>query len=173
MQLLPQEHSFHEPLGLLSDCHRRVEKFLQVLLKVGLEAPTDQLTPLYRQGLETALDYFRDAAPKHTEDEEQSLFPRITHDSRAQKIIDRLEADHESVTPLHEKVEKLGRSWLLSGTIQAAEREAFTEAVRKLETLYRDHIREEDEVLFPLAATILAAEEVEAIGQEMKARRHP
>ena len=28
------EHSFDEPLGLLSDCHRRIEKFLDVMIRV-------------------------------------------------------------------------------------------------------------------------------------------
>lgn len=172
MQLLPKEHSFNEPLGLLSDCHRRVEKFLNVLLKVGQEAPEDQLTPLYIQGLETALDYFRDAAPKHTEDEEHSLFPRITHDSRAREIIDRLESDHDAVEPLHAKVEEFGRDWLRAGVISPKNRQAFTRTVEELIAHYRNHIREEDEVLFPLAAKLLDPEEVKAIGREMETRRH-
>jgi hypothetical protein len=34
-------HGFHEPLGLLGDCHRRIEHFLRVLVAVerrGLSA---------------------------------------------------------------------------------------------------------------------------------------
>jgi hypothetical protein len=28
------DHDFHEPLGLLSDCHRRIEHFLRVFIAV-------------------------------------------------------------------------------------------------------------------------------------------
>ena len=31
------DHSFAEPLGLLSDCHRRIEHFLLVLLAIDRE----------------------------------------------------------------------------------------------------------------------------------------
>jgi hypothetical protein len=29
------DHGFDEPLGLLSDCHRRIEDFLQVLITLA------------------------------------------------------------------------------------------------------------------------------------------
>jgi hypothetical protein len=30
----PTEHGFDEPLGLLSDCHRRIERFLGAMLTI-------------------------------------------------------------------------------------------------------------------------------------------
>ncbi len=71
------ESGFRDPIGLLTDCHRRVERFLSVLVQVGAQTQGGSLTSEQRTALETALRYFRDAAPKHTADEEESLFPRL------------------------------------------------------------------------------------------------
>ena len=76
VQIGAKAHPFTNPTGLLSDCHRRIEMFLGTLESVARVidlAPTDDV----RQALESALRYFHQAAPKHTADEEQSLFPRL------------------------------------------------------------------------------------------------
>src|SRR5579871_539064 len=89
------DHSFDEPLGLLSDCHRRIEHFLRVL--ETLAARDDRaLTVAERTDLRTALAYFATAAPRHTADEEQSLFPRLRASAdagarSAVEIVERLE----------------------------------------------------------------------------------
>src|SRR3954466_3949201 len=71
------ESNFTDPIGLLTDCHRRIERFLSVLVQVAAQAKGGPLTEEQRHGLDTALRYFRDAAPKHTADEESTLFPRL------------------------------------------------------------------------------------------------
>ena len=38
------EHSFEQPLGLLSDCHRRIELFLGVLTRIAEDARGGALT---------------------------------------------------------------------------------------------------------------------------------
>ena len=171
MQILPQEHGFDQPLGLLSDCHRRVERFLKILEIVGQEAPENWLPTHYDEGLHNALNYFRDAAPKHTRDEEDSLFPRITQDQKASEIIERLEDDHALSDPYHQEIEELGRRWLSQGHLSVNQRRRFTECVAELTVLYQEHIRIEDEELFPLAATILDEQSIKEIGEEMAARR--
>src|SRR5438874_6863326 len=99
VQIGGRSHDFTEPLGLLSDCHRRIEMFirsLSAIAKLGGE-------PLNEEGwqaLENALRYFREAAPKHTADEEQSLFPRLkalgTDESKTVfSTMDELENDHQ------------------------------------------------------------------------------
>ena len=77
VQIGSKAHNFGDPTGLLSDCHRRIEMFMQVLERVAQtidSSPEEEV----RQSLETALRYFREAAPKHTADEEESLFPRLS-----------------------------------------------------------------------------------------------
>ena len=70
-----RESDFTGPLGMLSDCHRRIEMFLNVLVQgCRTRAGGGVLNEEHRGPLETALRYFREAAPKHTADEEESLF---------------------------------------------------------------------------------------------------
>src|SRR5512135_2073676 len=99
-----------DPLALLSDCHRRVEMFLGVL-KAASALNGRELNEDERPSLDNALRYFREAAPKHTADEEQSLFPRMrqTGSAEAQNALaelERLEADHRWADPLHARVEQ-------------------------------------------------------------------
>ena len=68
------ESDFRNPLGLLSDCHRRIERFLDGLIAISEEAQGNKLDDVQRQQFEVGLRYFREAAPKHTLDEEESLF---------------------------------------------------------------------------------------------------
>lgn len=79
VQIGAHAHSFSDPTGLLSDCHRRIKMFLGSLQHVA-EVIDRPLTDDARAALESALRYFRESAPKHTADEEESLFPRlVTH----------------------------------------------------------------------------------------------
>jgi Hemerythrin HHE cation binding domain len=68
---------FSNPIDLLIDCHRRIERFLTVLVKVAEQAKGGLMTKEQSRECEQALDYFRNAAPRHTADEEESLFPRL------------------------------------------------------------------------------------------------
>lgn len=73
VQIGAQAHNFSDPTGLLSDCHRRIEMFLGTL--EGVASLIDRpLTEETRVALESALHYFREAAPKHTADEGDPCF---------------------------------------------------------------------------------------------------
>src|ERR1044072_5942127 len=76
VQIGQRAESFSNPLGLLTDCHRRIEMFLRALTTVAGKSD-GALDAEQRDALEKSLTYFRDAAPKHPADEEESLFPRM------------------------------------------------------------------------------------------------
>ena len=82
------DSDFSDPIGMLEDCHRRIEGFLDVLLTLAGQTQGNAFTDEHRAAVETSLRYFRDAAPKHTADEEESLFPRMRasqhHDAEEQ-----------------------------------------------------------------------------------------
>ena len=67
---------FSKPMVLLSDCHRRIEMFLGVLNGIA-QLENRPLTKDEQGSLEKALRYFHEAAPNHTADEEQFLFPGL------------------------------------------------------------------------------------------------
>ena len=62
----PPDHGLTEPLGLLGDCHRRIEYFLDVLISVTDRTAGGPLTPAQRAELTGALAYFATASPTHT-----------------------------------------------------------------------------------------------------------
>ncbi len=169
-------NGFDNPLGLLSDCHRRIERFLGNLQQVADQAEGGALTDDQRHTLEISLRYFRKAVPRHTQDEEASLFPRmrrIVNDEikSALNQIQALEADHQRAAELHAVVDKIGSRWLEKGGISAEEVVRMKVALGELEGLYSNHIALEDHEVFPLAGRELPADQIEAIGREMAKRR--
>lgn len=170
------DHGFDQPLALMRDCHRRVEKFLGVLLRVASTANGGDLNDEYRHALETGLRYFRNAAPWHTRDEEDSLFPRMREidDDRvraAVKTVDALEHDHREAKKAHDRVEFLGTQWLSRGALSASDIHELRATLQQLGEVYARHIAIEDNQIFPLALQHLADTSLMAIGREMAERR--
>ena len=169
-----QESDFSDPLGLLSDCHRRIEHFLAVLVRVSETAKGRVLEPVEKTALENALAYFRNSAPKHTADEEDSLFPRLRAAAEAIAslgCVAGLEQDHQLVTRDHHIVDSLGRVWMERGELTTAEHREMTQALKRLSDTYSRHIAVEDQELFPLAARILQSDDISEMGLEMARRR--
>jgi len=171
-----RESGFRDPIGLLTDCHRRVEKFLSVLVQVIAQAKGGPPSAEQRTALDTALRYFREAAPKHTADEEESLFPRLRTVGGPElcAVLDRvtaLEQDHVEAEKRHAGVDRLGQAWLTDEMLPPAEAARFSELVSELTDLYRVHIAMEEREVFPAAAAALGHAEREAVGIEMAARR--
>src|SRR5215472_2626229 len=112
VQIGATNNSFSEPTGLLSDCHRRIEMFLRLLVQISamVDAP---LSADSRSALEASFRYFREAAPKHTADEEESLFPRLRRMRHPEleaaiQILEPLEQEHRRADGLHADVDRLG-----------------------------------------------------------------
>ena len=169
-----KESDFGDPLGLLSDCHRRIERFLAVLIKISQKRNGGTIPDDERASLETALTYFRNSAPKHTADEEDSLFPRMRSSEEAAAALEclaRLEGDHITAGQDHQIVDSLGQLWLKQGTLSPDQSRELSETLERLAALYARHIAIEDQELFPLAGRILDAAELSKVGQEMAQRR--
>ena len=167
---------FTQPVELMMDCHRRIEKFLQILLRVVDETQGHALDRQHREALETALNYFRSASPRHNEDEEDSLFPRMRRSSdpevrAAMAKLDALEADHRVAERHHARVDELGKRWLAADALDSEATAEMKRLLTELGETYREHIRVEDEEVFPLASRVLSAEELGQVGQEMQKRR--
>lgn len=172
------DHTVDQPLGLLSDCHRRIEHFLDVLTAIDRHVGGGVLTPGQREELRTALTYFATAAPKHTADEEQSLFPRLRatgdpHAAQTLEVLHRLERDHDDAARHHAAVDVLGLRWLATGGLHPVEVGALRAHLAALRTIYKEHIGIEDRELFPAAARLLSSDQLIEVGLEMAARRKP
>ena len=170
------EHGFDEPLGLLSDCHRRIERFLAILETVVARAAGRPLDHEQRRAVEAALEYFRAAAPRHTADEEESLFPLLrASDSpgaaAAIAIVQTLEDEHAVANAAHAEVESWYRRWIELGSLSAPQTQALSRVLQSLREMYRRHIEVEDHEIFPLAGQVLSGEQLARLGEQMARRR--
>lgn len=149
--------------------------FLGTLEKVAAEIE-HPLADEARRALESALHYFREAAPKHTADEEDSVFPRLRQSGNAEvttalTTLETLEQDHRCANSLHAQVDTLGKRCLEDGRLSLTEAHQFREAVAELASIYKQHIRVEDDLVFPLATRILSQTDKAIIADEMAHRR--
>jgi hemerythrin-like domain-containing protein len=168
--------NFTQPLEMMKDCHRRIEHFLEVLQKVVERFGEGNLPEEGRRALEASLNYFAQAAPRHTADEEVSLFPRLrqSDSSEARAVLAevvRLEHDHRTCEEEHATVDRLARQWIVSGRIDMAQREVLRSSLAKLAAIYSSHIDVEEHRVFEVASRALLVDEIRQIGEEMKQRR--
>lgn len=170
------DSDFNDPIGLLEDCHRRIEKFLDVLLTLAGQAKGNPLTNEQRAAVETSLQYFREAAPKHTADEEESLFPRMRasqlHEAREiRSDLDHLHTDHVLAQQNHQASDELFRRWLANGFLSGPDSINLISLLHSLRDTYARHIKEEETQIFPNAARLLTSFDLKAVGLEMAKRR--
>jgi len=166
------DSGFDDPIGMLKDCHRRIESFLGILCVVVKRAQGRGLSDEERDAIKAALQYFRTGGQRHTADEEESLFPRLRK-SNAQSFeeIDRLEDDHHEASDLHGTVEQHYSTWIESGLLGLEATQQLLAQTARLNQLYSDHIQVEETIVFARAVQVLDTHAIAAIGTEFRFRR--
>ena len=172
VQIGQSEPGFDDPVGLMAACHRRIERFLAVLVDLTIRRGGNGLNRQEKAAMETALRYFRHAAPHHTADEEDGLFLALEKDRADDDgMISELERDHRRIEGLHKTIDGLGVLWLTAGNLAESKVIRLQAVVGELSALYQDHIRVEEQHIFPRARTSLSREALEVIGRGMAVRR--
>lgn len=166
----PPDSGFDNPLGMLVDCHRRIERFLHILSTVSERMHGGALSGEEASAVLAALNYFRTGGLRHNADEEESLFPRLRACGESADL-DSLESDHQIAGDLHQEIDALYRKWIAAGSLDVAEHLRLSALTARLLRIYGDHIRLEESVVFPLAARTLPLQELEAMGKEFERRR--
>lgn len=172
----PAQPSFDRPLALMSDCHRRIESFLAVFGRVLDRYASRDLDNEGTSALRTTQRYFREAAPRHTEDKEDSLFPRLRELGRDDlrellEAADRLERQHDEAQHLHASLDARVDRWLEAGRLSDRDARSLASDLQALDRLYTEHIAFEDKVLFHAAERVLGDASLRRIGGEMAAQR--
>lgn len=167
------DSGYDDPLGMLQDCHRRIERFLGILCMVADRASDRQLQPEERAAVEAALQYFREGGVRHNADEEESLFPRLRNHNQDSESSDiaQLEDDHRRTSLLHHQVDEIYHDWIAAGALTSVTQQKLLSATEELRSIYAAHILFEESVVFPRAARVLDRAAIAAIGSEFKARR--
>ena len=166
------DSGFDDPIGMLKDCHRRIENFLGILCVVVARAQGRSLTSEERDAVKAALQYFRAGGQRHTADEEESLFPRLREsDADYFAEIDGLEGDHREANELHGSVERCYSTWIATGELTPTDALQLRSETERLKQLYSDHIHIEETIVFARAAHVLDSHAIAAIGAEFRFRR--
>jgi hemerythrin-like domain-containing protein len=167
------DSGFDDPIGMLKDCHRRIEHFLDILHVVAGRAKNRSLTEEERSAVKPALQNFHVGGERHTLDEEESLFPRLlaVAPTEASDTLARLKRDHGDAADLHASVDWFYTEWISSGTLADYAHEALLAQTGRLKRLYADHILVEETEVFPRAALTLGNQSLTEMGREFRIRR--
>lgn len=167
------DSGFDNPIGMLKDCHRRIERFLHILCTVADSEGKLTVTGEEQAAVESALRYFRQGGKRHTADEEESLFPRLRAESSPAeiKMIGGLESDHRNANDLHEIADRFYSAWIADRSLSAEDRQRLHSATTQLKHLYEEHIQVEEKIVFPRATEVLDSRTIAIIGSELRARR--
>ncbi|MGC1462908.1 MAG: hemerythrin domain-containing protein [Terracidiphilus sp.] len=167
------DSGFDDPIGMLTDCHRRIERFLDILCRVAQKAQGRALNHDEQSAVQTAIRYFDESGPRHNMDEEESLFPRLQDMNTATLLeeLRRLESDHQEADALHEEAAHLYARWIADAGLSAREKTRLLTITEHLQRLYQKHIQIEENIVFPLATKLLDLSALAAMGSEFKSRR--
>lgn len=166
MSLLPGGPAvgFDSPFEMLEACHERVERSLDLLLRLAehlRHRVTDQQA---RDAARDLLRYFDLAAPLHHQDEELHVLPRLCSQGR-HELAQRIADEH---VLLHEAYQRIrpGLVALLEKGVRPDDSEWAAMA-----GMYRRHIALEEEQAYPVAQAGTDAEALGLMGREMASRR--
>lgn len=159
---------YADPFAWFAACHDRIRRFVGGLGR--LAALDDLADPRVAPAAEQAARYFREGLPRHGEDEDRSLAPRL----RALGVSPAVEAELTRMTADHEEMDR-GLPALLAdldtlargGTVDPA---GLRARAAWLEALLLDHLAREEAIVFPAAAALGPLDRAEML-HEMDARR--
>ena len=165
---------FDEPFEMLSACHERVERMLRLIIRLQEHLQTKGMNDQVRQAARDVMRYFDMAAPLHHEDEERHVFPPLmcSADAAVKALVLRLIQDHRQM----EVAWQGARSVLLAlaeyGDTPFVELTVWQKvALNDFARLYRQHLDDEDRLIYPVAREKLSPEATAAMSQDMMARR--
>ena len=163
---------FDQPVEMWLACHERVKRFAALLGRLA--------DHLRRQGADEDAEvtaasirrYFNEAAPRHHEDEEVDMFPRLRErlDPDADKVVldvlDQVEADHLEMAGVWKSLDAE-----LSKLSRGAPADLRQETIDRFATMYHHHIDAEERVLLPALKRVLHRSDWTAVGRAMAERR--
>jgi iron-sulfur cluster repair protein YtfE (RIC family) len=162
--------SLDRPLDHLVACHRRIEDKLSVLERAvtHLEDRTEEAL----QACHSVFAFLDSSGMLHSEDEEESVFPRIRLQATGEELayLDSLELQHREAEGYIARLKNLTKQLERDPSLPAT-REALAQTAGKLVTLYRAHIASENEVLTRIGRARLDEVALAEISFEMRVRR--
>jgi hemerythrin-like domain-containing protein len=165
---------FEAPFEMLSACHERVERMLGLLTRLRDHVALNGRDVQATTAATDVMRYFDLAAPQHHWDEERHVFPAVLalHKGRLDLLVGRLRQEHRDMEKLWGQLRpamvRLANADAQNPTpfsdVDKANIEAFV-------AVYKDHIRAEEDLVYPAAKRSLDAEQLTAMSRDMVRRR--
>lgn len=159
--------TYARPFELLDACHDRVQRSLDLLARLlaHLAARDGATDAQARSAADDVLRYFDIAAPLHHQDEELHVFPALADDPVLAPVCARLQAQHREIEAQWQPLRALLQ------TLDPAELPTLRRSAEAFARLHEEHLRSENELIFPAALALLREAQAQAMGVEMAARR--
>ncbi|MBL8518779.1 MAG: hemerythrin domain-containing protein [Betaproteobacteria bacterium] len=164
---------FDQPILVLAACHRSIEEHIKALNRLQKSLVRRGLGEEVRAAVRGIIKFFLEVVPIHHADEELELFPRMLRAAEAMSdrasafdLSSHLMVEHRDIEEVWERVHQ-NLLDLLSGEANDLDMPLCREFSRR----YCDHIRREEELLFPLAARLLSDSDWRSLGTAMALRR--
>lgn len=162
---------FDEPFELLSACHERVVRMLALLARLRAYLGEHGSDAQARQAARDVMRYFDLAAPQHHLDEELHVFPPLLArgESALTAVVERLRRDHVAMQAAWAQARPV-LALVAEGAVGqlAPEQDARLD---RFAALYGEHLRAEEDTVYPAAARLLDRPTLSAMGDEMARRR--
>lgn len=159
------------PVEHLMACHRRIEQRLDTLARAADHLESDRAAAL--QAIAKSLEFLDSSGALHTEDEENSFFPRLRARVSAEQtaFLDSLEEQHQDAESILSRLKQVVDRAASRSGVPAELVQQYRDCADQLRSLYREHIRREDEILTAMAKQALTDSELAEISGEMRQRR--
>lgn len=163
---------FDQPVEMWLACHQRVQRFAALLSRLADHLSSQGADEDAQVTAVSIRRYFNEAAPRHHEDEEVDLFPRLRerlHGERDRTVLDvleQVEADHLEMAGLWKRLDEV------LAQISRGKRAILEQAlIDRFATMYRHHIDAEERVVLPALKKTLTKSDWQAVGRAMAERR--
>jgi len=164
--------SAEAPLEMLSACHARIERQCATLRRLVPHLAAHGADEEARTAAANVIRYFDSSAQHHHDDEEEDLFPALLESMAGSDAVclrdltEALTAEHRALDAAWQRV-RASLAQIAAGTSA----HLGSDDVEALVARYEQHIAREEQELLPMAARLLADEDLARIGKAMRERR--
>ena len=160
---------FDEPFEMLAACHERVQRMLRLLRRLAAHLGEHGADAQAAQAAVDVMRYFDEAAPRHHDDEELHVLPRLREQGQA-GLADRLHAQHVAMHAAWARLRE-DLADVAAGRPPAGAHADFVARGEAFAAMYDEHIPLEDGQAYPQARAALDAAALQAMSADMAARR--
>ncbi len=167
---------FDQPVALWEACHERVLRMNELLIRLIGHVREHGADESARVTATSIRRYFDDASPRHHEDEENDLFPRLLARASGKPGSVAAERIASAIATLKAEHQEIARLWSsIRNMMQQVENGSAAElddaSIALFVSHYRTHLAVEEDVIGPALKRMLTAKDLGQIGAAMAKRR--